>query len=328
MLRVDETSIQILTKEEKIKFELYLDFDYQREDLEDEFWKTERHPIWNGEIMPLIEWAKDENGDFRFDEFKKYNDKFNELFHGDSDALKSGPQGDLDITRRALLTQGLANYPIDGRNFCLDCTAWKTLINHNKNKLKIFFDKLIANTVSDERIEMINSYNDVRDKNYYIIKHEEFLKDCTKKRVCAGRGGGYQLLSQENYRKNSNSYHEFSRRLFIDIETVHLSTTWKIWFFLGDPSNHTGCGVADEKEEKNGIAIDYFFNGNNYTMEVFHRDHRDPSKISEAASLWTNKLSIPLPSLNKDKRYEATGDYETIKSYILALIDGTQNPVC
>ena len=82
-----------------------------REDIEEAFWKLQEHPIWSGEILPMVEWAKDSNGNFDFNSFDEYKNKFYEVFNGNCDS-------NIDLFRRALLTQNLINYPLQkGSNY-------------------------------------------------------------------------------------------------------------------------------------------------------------------------------------------------------------------
>jgi uncharacterized protein with ParB-like and HNH nuclease domain len=298
----------VLSDEEKIKFEIYCTV-ANREEVENLFWETEKHSIWKGEILPLIEWAST-SGSFCFDEYKKYNDKFITLFHDKCDP-------DLDVTRRALLTRNLKDYPRKFRgktnySFCWEYNDWKTLIYDNRDKFKDFLDKLIANTVSDERKNLICGFADTEYKYYNIIKREELLEYCENKNV--------QLQDNSIWlikKINATTYaYEESMMLYLKIKGLYHGS-WDIWFWDGGERGAIGCGVADENTNRNGIAIDYFFNGKDYTMQVFHRDK---TKIKDAAALWSKKLDVSLPSLNKNERYEITGDYETIKNYVMRLI--------
>jgi hypothetical protein len=299
------TKPELLSDEEKTKFEIYSTV-ANREEVENLFWETEKHPIWRGEISPLIEWAS-AGGSFCMEEYKKYNDKFNTLFYGECD------YHDLDLTRRALLTQQLKDYPRIFRgytnySFCWEYDDWKKVINDNRDKFKDFLDKLIAD--SNARNNMIDFFADTEYKYYNFIKHEDFLKYCENKNIQL-KGNTILLIKKD---RAISCIYEKTIILYLDIKNSYHGS-WDIWLWGAG----YGCGVAEENRYQKSITVDYFFNGKDYTMQVFHRDE---TKIKDAAALWNKKLaSVPLPALNAGGRYEITGDYDTIKNYVLSLIN-------
>jgi hypothetical protein len=142
---VSNVSKQILTAEEKKKLEILRNSTTDREKVEEAFWKAQEHNIWSGEIIPMIEWATDENGNFVLDLFNKYAEKIAEVFDGECNANID------DNTRRALLTRGLNGFPRVFKgytNYCFgwDWSDWQVLINDNKDKFISFLGIYIRNS--------------------------------------------------------------------------------------------------------------------------------------------------------------------------------------
>lgn len=127
-------SKQILTDEERKKLRILFTDQNNRTTIENLFWSIQDHEVWSGEILPMIEWAIDSKGIFDKTKFDEYKQKFLEVFKGKCDA-------NIDLFRRALLTQNLQNYPLPkGSNYSFgwEWKDWHIIINNNKQKIKIF----------------------------------------------------------------------------------------------------------------------------------------------------------------------------------------------
>lgn len=173
---VSGISKQILTDEEKRKLEI-LKNSADRNDIEEAFWEAQKHKIWSGEILPMIEWATDDKG-FSLIKFKAYKDKFAEVFAGECNA-------NIDETRRALLTRGLNNYPrifkgYTNISFGWEWSDWQVLINDNKDKFKEFFDDLLDGNSLEK---MISNYNDTNNTFFRFVKQPELLNYCEQKNI-------------------------------------------------------------------------------------------------------------------------------------------------
>lgn len=180
LIDILDTSViskQILTDEEKEKLKILSADSDNRNDIEEAFWSAQEHPIWSGEILPMIEWATDNSG-FQIDQFNKYKNKFTEIFTGACDS-------NIDIVRRALLTRDLKGYPRVFRgytnySFGWEWSDWQVLINDNKIKFKAFFDDLLSGA---ELATMTGNYNDTTDPFYRFVKHPELLSYCELKNI-------------------------------------------------------------------------------------------------------------------------------------------------
>jgi len=175
---VSDTAIAsaLRSGEEVRKFELYLESD-DREACEDRFWQAEEHWIWQGQIMPLLQWSMAGSG-FSLSRFDKQNAIFNELFSYE----------DLDETRRALLAWEVEGYPrifngYTNYSFCMEGSDWKTLIMDNVEKFGAFLERLSdATDIRTEQQRIIDEYSG-QSEWIDFIKIPELLQFCEKKNI-------------------------------------------------------------------------------------------------------------------------------------------------
>lgn len=305
ILDIEKVSSQILSKEEKIKFEIYTNPNYIREELENVFWNTEKHPIWSGEILPIINWATTENR-FDFDLFQKYNKTFNQLFHDKCDYT------DLDVTRRALLTIDLNEYPKifignTNYNFCRKYSDWQTIINGNVNKFGKFIKDLTNNGIN-YRIKMIE--NNPNDKNFdEFVKIEELLAYCKQKNIQWNHDTESWILIEGQNRRGRYA-NLYSYRLYLDFNANPFwNNNWKIDFY----PKETTCAYFDYSKEN--IAVDIYYEGQDFwRLEFFNRDNasEDQRKYLDEVA---NKLSLMKPE--NSKRYKST---QNTKENVITLL--------
>ena len=172
----------LLSDEEKKKLSILKENIDNRKKIEEPFWKAqsysvESHKIWSGEILPLIEWSYDNDGNFDINLFNEYLKKFDETFEGKCDA-------NIDNVRRALLTRNLKEYPRIFRgatnwSFAWKWSDWQTLINDNKQEFKSFFDDLIGGITFEQMIEQYPKENYLAE----FVKDPEFMKYCEYKNL-------------------------------------------------------------------------------------------------------------------------------------------------
>lgn len=200
--QLDKVSTMVLSAEEKKKFEIYLTNTDKRVEIEDLFWKTEAHMIWKGEILPLIHWAT-ENDVFDLIKFGQYNRTFNLLFHDDLE------YSELDITRRALLTRKLHNYPRTFRgntnySFCWEYEDWQTLIKDNEKKFGEFLKELFDVDYEQRLQKMIDNNSD--GENYdEFVKMPELLEFCNQKNIQWDNDTSSWTLIEKKYRSGSHA---------------------------------------------------------------------------------------------------------------------------
>jgi hypothetical protein len=282
-----------------------------RKILDDNSWElkitdAEKTAFFKGRIRDLFDWNWN---DFKVERFEKW----------DKMCMSGNPS---DEVRQALLTRGMNNYPLKNYNFGYN--NWNDIIAQNRADFIIFIDDILNGNDCNYMICTYlsdNSKNRMTDIFYHIIKYPYFL-EYMKEKTAYKDNGRWIFQQKQNVRVwlITEPYVE-TMNLFEDLKSKKENgkTNWEIWFWNGERDGKMGVGVADENKSRNGIAIDYFFNGNDYIMQVFHRDK---TKITDAAALWSTKLAslAPLPVLSETGRYEITGDYDTIKSYIVTLI--------
>ncbi len=262
---VSNISKQILTEEEKKKLEILKQRRNDREEVENAFWKAQEHNIWSGEILPIIEWATDENGNFDLGKFNNYREKFAEVFAGECNS-------NIDNVRRALLTRGLKDFPrvfSGNTNICFgwldsERNDWQVLINDNKDKFKCFFDDLLAGETLQK---MIDDFADTTDKFYRFVKHPELLAYCEQKNI-QNWDSSYRLVKQNQARKYYLELETFC--LYLDYKskvsnsyTIALSKNygidykgWKMWLWEQDGS----ALVFDKMWNSLSVAIDVHYN--------------------------------------------------------------------
>lgn len=189
----DEAITSALRSEEEIrKFERYLKSE-DREADEDRFWQAEEHWIWQGQIMPLLQWSM-VDGEFSLSRFDRLNTVFNELFSCE----------DLDETRRALLAWEIEDYPrifsgYTNYSFCEKNSDWKTLIMDNAEKFGAFLDYLSrATDIRTEQQRIIEEYSG-QSEWIDFIRIPGFLRYCEKKNIQRwGEAGDLVLIKRTN----------------------------------------------------------------------------------------------------------------------------------
>ena len=291
VLDMENVSKSLLTKEEKEKFNLYKDSP-NREKLEDKLWESERHEIFRGEITPLLQWSKNEDGVFCLDRFSHYYAVFCKLFH---DKLE---YKELDITRRALLTQNLKEYPkvfkgYTNYSFCWEYSDWQTLINDNIDNFgKFLYELQNKDDIYAVQKEMIDA--NPTDKDYdEFVKIPELLEFCEQKNMqWASDKDGWLLLRGQRAsggRANLKSY-----RIYLDLKNEKFDSNWEGPNFREADETYA---YFDWKEKN--IAINIFHNGNDkYVVQLFRRNDL------EVESYFT-KLASPLKLKFNGERYES-----------------------
>lgn len=217
----------ILTEEEKRKLRILKKNPTDRKEIEELFWRaqscqqTKSHLIWSGQIMPLIDWAEDENG-FNKYLFKKYSELFDSIFIGECDA-------NIDIVRRALITRNLKNYPKIFRgnknySFAWEWSDWQNLINENIEEFKSFIDDLSNNGMNYQR--MIHGYADTEQWSEFV--HQPYLLEyCEQKNIQWDDNSNWILIRKQ---RSTRYISTFNKHLleFLKKELKSFSG-WKVW---------------------------------------------------------------------------------------------------
>lgn len=168
---------KILSKEEIRKLEILRDSDC-REEVEELFWSLQAQDLWDGEILPIIEWAS-HNGEFDFDLFRQYTELLDRLFSGKVE------YEDLTQTLRRCIIVCLKSYePIARgayRTFGWLWSEWKKFLSQDCSQIKAFLDYLLkedalsVNKGCDELLALLERYiNEHIDPKE---EYSEFAKD-------------------------------------------------------------------------------------------------------------------------------------------------------
>ncbi|MDD5995493.1 MAG: DUF262 domain-containing protein [Bacteroidales bacterium] len=260
-------SKQILTDEEKKKLEI-LKNSKEREPVEVAFWKAQEHYIWSGEILPMIEWATDENGNFDLGKFNNYREKFAEVFAGECNA-------NIDNTRRALLTRELKDFPRVFRGYTNKCfgwewSDWQVLINDNKDEFKCFFDDLLK---SDTLQNMIDVYATTTDKFYRFVKNPELLAYCEQKNIQKW-DSSYCLVKQRQAKK----YLELETFcLYLDYKSSIVPYSYTIALSKNDGIDYKGWKMWLWEYRSTALVFDKVWNGFQVAIDV----HYNRTKVDD-----------------------------------------------
>lgn len=281
IVKLTKVSNQILTVEEKTKFKIYLENKESRIKIEDAFWKAEKHNILKGEILSLINWSTT-NDEFDFDLFKEFDHVFCHLFR---DTLE---YPELDVTRRALLTRELIDFPrvFKGKantSFCWEYSDWQVVIKDNEDKFGEFLKELIDASNIDSQLQKMIIENDPNKQWDEFVKIPELLEYCLRKNIQWHSPKGWFLLRGQT---TSGSYANLmSYRMYLDMKATPFwdPSVWSLSYYEKEGS----CTVFDNTGSN--IAIDVIYCGNlKYRLQVFRRDIDSENTKNDLSSLATN----------------------------------------
>ena len=294
-------SSMILTDEVRRKLSIFKHAD-NRIEIEDAFWKEEEHQVWNGEIMPIIEWSTDEEAHFEFNSFKEYSRIFNALFYGEMD------YAELDITRRALLAHGIDNYPRKFKgytncSFAYEYSHWHELIFTNIVQFKSFFDLMTGFTSKEDLFErqqaIINAFP--IEKNYAEFVHiPQLLQYCEEKNIQYWWGTWF-LIKKERWSGEHANIRAY--KYYLRLQNEETKEGWLLRFYSRDNT----CVFYDKDTDKKPyIAIDMIWNaGENHNLmeiDLFLKPTNNVS-ITETAQIMLKALAESLSYEWKDGRY-------------------------
>jgi len=310
----EKISTTILTNEEKRKLEILRDSD-DRPDVEELFWeaqdddKVQSHKIWSGEISPLLDWSIT-NNQFDRNKFNAYLETFDKLFVGSC-------EDEIDLLRRALLTQELNNYPIGGSlSFGWKWDSWHKIIFENSDKFKVFFDQLHGKNEVDIDKYMEQLCSDYKGNSQWIdfIKFDYLLKYCEGGKRLIRRNDELQLV-QRSYAKPISV---FNARLLHELGADWNNTVYNRkefcegWNFGFYQDQNYSC-IAFDNSEKD-IAIDINCKQNNFNVFLFRRNKKDTDNFFE--DICKDNWEWKDDSLRWYKEVEFNGDYQEIDKYI------------
>jgi uncharacterized protein with ParB-like and HNH nuclease domain len=299
---VKKVSDQILSNEEKEKFTLYRNPKNDRITLEDVFWRTEEHDIWSGEILPLIHYAT-KNNSFDFAKFERYNNVFNILFHDGCD------YPELDITRRALLTRNLKEYPKHiGKNwsFRWEFSDWKVLIRENEEAFGIFLEELIGKEdIYQALTQMIKKYRAKSNPYYEFVKRPELLEFCGEKNIQDDNNDEWILIPGTRF--SSNHSYLKSYLLYLDLQDQAKLAGWKI----------SAKDTCISLHKKNITIVASYEGEDKYQLQVFPKNREN-----EYDKTWLKNIRRRFKLEKNDSKYEfkRPREYDSIKNNLFRII--------
>lgn len=310
---------KLMSAEETEKLTILKNSGKEREAIEQAFWqlqgfKVPGHRIWAGEIGTVINWSKDLAGVFHLEAFKKYSEIFDHVFAGECDA-------NIDLTRRALITCKLNNYPLGNYSFGWEWDDWKQIITNNAVRFKAFFDELLAaKDIAKAQQDMINNMPETDDWSEFA-KCPYLLDYCNQKHIACWQEHEVLLLKRKHAEpfsiRNAHLYYALGNSW----ETSIMFMGWRMWPWA---NREGGCVVFEE--DKLHIFIDVCCRHNNYTVQIGSRSCEQAQAAPQACIDYLQPF-IPQDDDTfspHERRFKAEipweGDYQAIKTYVGSVI--------
>lgn len=295
------------------------DDEAKRAEIEKAFWhlqghKVISHNIWAGEIMTVIKWSMDKNGTFDLIAFKRYSDMFDRIFVGECDS-------NIDLTRRALITMELEDYPLNRYSFGWDWEDWKRIISNNEKKLKEFFDILLASN------DIVKVQQDMIDAMPTEAKWSEFAKQPYLLDYCDAKHVGYWhdnegwMLCKRKYAepfsvRNAHLYHILGKGNGWNNNIPVMGMRMWHWGNIREGN----CVVLEDDVKQ--LFINIFCYRNNFVIQIGKRGNGSQEEIEEF-------LKAFVPSDDNEYIFESdrfsasipwNGDYNNITNYISSVV--------
>ena len=199
------------------------------------------------------------------DSIRYYLNRVEELWHGNCDE-------NIDALRRALLTKGLKDYPLEVSNknhFTLgwEWKEWYKIFENNVEIIKSFLDD------QQSLQDMIDSFSDKSSPYYAIVKDSVILQKSKRKNLRLGWNGIVIVMEKE--RSNAN---------FIIIQNGiqypknFMPSSWNyLWEY---------CGVLYADHLKYDLTIDYIFEkGKGYRVEIWSGKYKNKKKYPNLSNI-------------------------------------------
>lgn len=270
ILDFDNINSSILSEEEKYKLKILKNYDCHdcRNEVEELFWDIQKHGIWKGEILPILKWSSDSNGNFDFEKFRQYSEIFRLLFQNKDHSRL------IDAIRRSIIVNQEKYEPVyRNRNsryasFGYDWNDWNTLLcRDGNNTVKLF--EYINEKLKDSNMQIVDILNKyieekIKEKRYsefaespYLLSFTRNSKACDMKwenndwQICIS--GSKEAHTKFFSRRNAYILKEFGGDYKNTSENKEkiFESWWKIWYW-GD-SSWSNCVVF---ERKNDIKFD------------------------------------------------------------------------
>lgn len=233
----------------KIEFaELYKNSPEERKEVELLMAIAENHYVFNGRVSVIVDWSKRDK-----DTFKEYYQKFVEYWGNDN-------KKDLNLLRRALITQEMKNYPYkrndSTRTFGDDASTWYDIIRNNSDDIRQFLD--------DSRTfqQMVDQY--AQSKDWAEFVHRDYLLDyCYNMRW--NENQGFLLIKKSNKKKyvSVKNYH-----LLKYLNNEFQLDGWEVWLW------DSGNKIVVENKSRN-IVFDIYNQFDKWMIQLFRRNEAE-----------------------------------------------------
>lgn len=272
------------------------------EAVENEIWKQQSNPFWNGDIKKLLFWAKTDDK-FDFPEFTRISRNFNLLFDKSENVGWTS-----DNVRQALITRRMPFYPLDNCFFGHKSDEWKRILDYNQGEMKHFLNAFDDADVSkrDEIIaSMKESYPETSENKWAeFVHHDYLLKYCNMKRVQYRDEFGWECV--QNSYKQPYSVKNMHLMNFLEEHISELNEISSGWLLWNNPSHWMSVIGVYKNYGKYSFSIQYRKDKDDMFMIRFNNkaEGEEAESLSLAAINFgfvenEGEYSMYVPSINE-----------------------------
>lgn len=325
---------RLLSEEEKYKLNIFKQSE-NRTDIENAFWEIQKHEIWKGEILPIIRWATNEQGDFQFSRFKQYVNILGKLFPENAEPPKHEER--TTLLRRCMIVAQDNYQPVKRGSyvsFGWEWSDWHELLCRESENTKHLLDYIIENETQHEGISLETILDDYikkysREKNFIEFAENDYLMSFTKNsRACDMAFGENDWQISVSGKSNKHTSFLSRRNAYIlhkfggNYENNSQNKcpigygNWTIWYW-GD-NFQRNCVVLEHPNK--GLKLDISFlsapnNGGNLRITLKTTDNQN-IPISDFPTLGMSDPDVPNVIIKSFDTFDANIIHDVIKEII------------
>lgn len=268
ILDMEKVSDVIITDEERLKLQILRDNPDKRLEIEEMFWMLQEKPIWNGEIMPILNWAS-ENQVFSYDKLISYSGVLDQLFD------KVEHEKVITLLRRCMILMTSNYRPVSRGSYITfgwKVSDWKEILCRNnedtkalleilvpvQDKIENKLEELIKNKIEEYSISGIQ-------KDYLEFAESDFLMSfMSKSQACdmiwgnndwqISTTGGVGRHTKFFSRRNAYIFNQFTATNFDNAVHKLSDSQWSVWCWAD--SYDANCVVF---QSEHGVKLDVKF---------------------------------------------------------------------
>lgn len=268
ILDMEKVSDVIITDEERLKLQILRDSPDKRLEIEEMFWMLQEKPIWNGEIMPILNWAS-ENQVFSYDKLISYSGVLDQLFD------KVEHEKVITLLRRCMILMTSNYRPVSRGSYITfgwKVSDWKELLCRNNEDTKALLEILVP--VQDKIVNKLEELikNKIEEysisgiqKDYLEFAESDFLMSfMSKSQACdmiwgnndwqISTTGGVGRHTKFFSRRNAYIFKHFAHTNYNDDLHQLQNPNWSVWCWAD--SYAANCAVFQSCK---GVKLDVRF---------------------------------------------------------------------